>query len=57
MEYGGSRPTFKIQKSFLRDIPFFLKWSQPKQAIRDFSAKKPTGFENRFRLVVRWFSG
>lgn len=49
-------PHLKFKK-LLRDIRFFFKWSQPKQAIRDFSAKNPTGFENRFCASGWWFGG
>ena len=54
-------PHLKFKK-LLRDIPFFLKWSQPKQAIRHFSAEKnKTSYKRKLKQPVRasgwWFGG
>lgn len=59
MEYGGSRPTFKIQKAF-EGHSLFFQMEPTKTSNPGFFGEKPHGFWKPFlcfRLVVRWFSG
>lgn len=59
MEYGGSSPTFKIQKSFWGTFPFFWNGANQNKQSGIFRRKTPRVLKTVFvlQLVVRWFSG